>query len=302
MESNNIMKFANELGEIVDQPIGLDHIYISVEGRTYYIQPPKVGAPMLLHHYRGPFFVDLHPDDYNRIVNGEISAHEYILSANWLIGYYWGGGSMIGGGYYQPFDIVGRKEEVRRYFKILSCRGNWISSLYMPSEAKCAACPLENCPFSESKEGDWEKEMPEVDLRVDLLKRLIRRFEQEYSGYTLRGMHCGAGIPDGTIVLNPNWHESEDEPYSFMVCISSSVIQSLLMHEIEMESLEEYVGKVKFQIVLIEGEEVDVTLENIERAFEEKEMAKKPSTPSTSEDEVKLPFWRRVWNAIFRLA
>ena len=126
MENNNnvnVNNFATELSELIGQHIGLDHIHPSTEGRYYYIQAPKTGAPMLLHHYRGPFFIDIHPDDLEDISSGKVSAHEYITSANWQVGYYWGGGSMVGGGYYQPIDLVGRRDEVRRYLQILSCRG-----------------------------------------------------------------------------------------------------------------------------------------------------------------------------------
>ena len=153
-DNTNIINFANELTELTGQHIGLDHIHPSTEGRYYYIQAPKAGAPMLLNHYRGPFFIDIHPDDFEDISSGKVSAHEYITSANWQVGYYWGGGSMVGGGYYQPLDLVGRRDEVRRYLQILSCRGNRRSSGYMPSEKNCADCSVENCPFSKYKEGN----------------------------------------------------------------------------------------------------------------------------------------------------
>lgn len=266
-ENTNIRKFAVELGYIVDQHIGLDHIHPSTGCREYYIQSPKVGAPMLLKHYRGPFFVDIHPDDYDRITNGEISAHEYILSANWQIGYYQGGGSMVGGGYYQPFDIISRKAEVRRYFKIISCRVNSHASGYMPTKEVCAECSVKNCPVSYYKKGNWDKEIPEVDPRCKLFDALVKRFEEEHPDYTLRGFLCGS-IPDDEIRLSPNRPRSGDP--SFTAYASNSVIQSLLIHEIMPENWEEYAGKFKFCIhKMFDSEVFDATKENVEKAFAE---------------------------------
>ena len=81
---DNMSNFATQLAEIIDQPIGLDHIHAGT-GRFYYIQPTKKGAPMLLHHYRGVFFVDLHPEDLAGLQSGEIDAEEYIKHANWQV-------------------------------------------------------------------------------------------------------------------------------------------------------------------------------------------------------------------------
>lgn len=262
---NNIQDFATELGEIVGQHIGVEHIHPSTEGRYYYIQAPKEGAPMLLNHYRGPFFVDIHPDDYNRIANGEISAHDYIFSANWQIGYYWGGGSMIGGGYYQPFDIVGRQDEVRRYLKILSCHGKQRVSGYVPTEKQCTDCTVENCPHSKYKKGNRNEEMPETDPRRELFFALFKRFEKEYPGYTLRGFLCGK-IPDGEIWLSPNGYYSKGETFAFTVYASDSVIQSLLMHEIVPESWEEYAEKFTLCIFASNGA-IDATPKNVYKAF-----------------------------------
>ena len=116
MNNKNLKLFAKELSNLVGQPITSQNIHANESGRFYYIQPTKKGYPMLLHHYRGPFFVDMHPDDLADLLNGKIDAIQYITNANWQIGYFWGGGSMIGGGFYQPYDIVKNKQETRRYF------------------------------------------------------------------------------------------------------------------------------------------------------------------------------------------
>ncbi len=300
MENNNnvnVNNFATELSELIGQHIGLDHIHPSTEGRYYYIQAPKTGAPMLLHHYRGPFFIDIHPDDLEDISSGKVSAHEYITSANWQVGYYWGGGSMVGGGYYQPIDLVGRRDEVRRYLQILSCRGYRQSCGYMPSEKNCADCSVENCPFSKYKDGNWDAEMQEHDPRRDLFKALCERFEQENPGYTLRGFLCG-GIPDGEIWINPNGHFAEDEPFAFTAYASDSVIRSLLMHEIEPENWAEYAKSFQFHIhKMFDKQSYDVNKETLEKAFEGLDYTKKAKTePEDDIYEEKVPLLTHVAN------
>ena len=266
--NTNLNTFATTLSQIIDQSIGLDHIHASVEGRFYYIQSPKEGSPMLLEHYRGPFFVDIHPNDLKKIESGEISPVEYIETANWQIGYYWGGGSMVSGGYYQPCDIIAHKDEVRRYFKILRCRTYRGSSGYMPTEDQCSKCPVDNCPFSRFKSGTWETEFKEYDPRIDFFKALMTRFEKENPGYTLRGFLCG-NIDDDEIYLNPNGRYQEDDPRSFMAYASSNVIRSLLMRETTPEDWDEYVKGFTFRLhKLWTPETYDVTPENLEKIYE----------------------------------
>lgn len=244
MEKNksNVNNFAIELSELIGQHIDMVHIHLSKKGRNYQIQAPKSGAPMLLHHYNGYFFIDIHPDDFEDISSGKISAYKYITSANWQVGYYWGGTFMTGG-YYQPLDLVGRRDEVRRYLQILSCRGYRQSCGYRPSELNCADCSVENCPYNE---GNWDAEIQEHDPRIDLFKALTERFEQENPGYTLCGFRCG-GIPDVEIWIDPNGRSTENERFSFTAYASDSVIRSLLMHEIEPENWTEYVKKFRFR-------------------------------------------------------
>ena len=294
-DNTNIINFANELTELTGQHIGLDHIHPSTEGRYYYIQAPKAGAPMLLNHYRGPFFIDIHPDDYDSLVSGKVSAHDYIVSANWQVGYYWGGGSMVGGGYYQPIDIIGRKDEVRRYFNILSCRGNRLASGYMPTEDVCKNCSVDNCPFSKFKQGSWDDEMDEYDPRRDLFKALCKRFEQENPGYTLRGFLCG-GIHDGEIWIRPNGRYSEEEPISFLAYASNSVIQSLLMHETVPENWDEYANEFNFRIhKMFDSQTFEVTPETLEKAYEGYDYTKKAETkPEDDIAEEKVPLMARV--------
>ena len=270
MKENNMNLFREELSNLVGKPIGKDHIHEGT-GRYYYIQPAKKGYPMLLNHYRGPFFVDIHPDDLKGLESGELDAHEFIHTANWQIGYYWGGGSMVGGGYYQPFDIVGHSDEVKRYFSILSCRGNRLSSGYIPTEDRCNACTVENCPFSNYMNGNWEDELKEYDPRRDFFEALVNRFEKEYPGYTLRGFlsafECGS-IPNDQIWIRSNGHYNDDEPYSFTAYASAETIRGLLMREIEPENWDKYAEGFIFAHTELFDEKHDVvTMDRIKEIF-----------------------------------
>lgn len=283
----NINNFATELSNIIGQPIGVDHIHAMSKGRFYYTQAPEAGAPMLLNHYRGPFFVDIHPDDLEKIASGEVSAHEYIYSASWQVGYYWGGGNMVGGGYYQPFDISGRKEEIRRYLKILSCRGRCNASGYKPTEELCTACHVESCPFSKYKEGLWENEMEEYDPRVDLFKALCRRFENQFPGYTFRGFLC-SNVEDSIIILSPNGHYAEEEPFSFVVYASENVIRDLMMRKVTPDDWDEYVKDFKFQIKMMLSQAcLDATEENVKASFADVDyVAKKKQAETEPEPDI----------------
>lgn len=303
-KQDNMRVFAAELSKLVGKHIGLDHIHPG-KGHYYYIQPTKIGSPMLLNHYRGPIFVDIHPDDLEGLQSGDIDAMEYIHTANWQIGYYWGGGSMVGGGFYQPFDIVGRSEEVKRYFKILSCRTQKRSSGYMPSEDVCAKCPVNDCPFSEYKEGKWENEVREEDPRVIFFEALNRRFKTEYDGCTLRGFLSGfriGGIPKNEIYIRSNSY-CENEPYSFCAFAPADTVRALLMHEIEPEDWNEYVLKFKFKHAeLNESSHNPVSMEQIHRIFSkhdnEKNGVRETVELSAEQPVEKDRLWKKIRNFI----
>ena len=248
MANHYIQDLAQELTELTGQRIGSDHIHPSRYGRSQFIQPPKAGAPMLLHHYDGYFLVDMHPNDFNDISSGTVNPHDYITSANWLVGYYWGGMSMTLGSYYQPLDIVGKKENVQHYLNILSCRGKLVTSGYMPNDEACRNCSNVNCcSFRDLNLGNWEGEMPEPDLRVSLFDAIKKRFERKYPRFTLKGI-TSFPIPEGEIWLVPNPRISENSQYSFMVKAPDTLIQNLLMRENVPHSMTDFVETLTFKI------------------------------------------------------
>jgi len=274
-ESKNLNTFANLVSNIVGETIDPNnHIHVGT-GRYYYIQPAVDGAPMLLRHYRGPLFIDMSKNDYNGIVSGTINAEEYVKTANWLLGYYWGGGSMIGGGYYQPIDIINRSEEVKRYIRILSCRTNAVSSGYRPTKGRCANCTIKNCPFSsaECNRGNWEDEsIREEDPRHEVFYLLSKKFESQFPGYSLRGFLCS--FEDGSMQSNESFVRAntcfqEDDGYTFMVYLSAETIRGLLMHTISIDDAKEIVEGITFYHSewKMDGNP-EVTLDSIKKIFE----------------------------------
>lgn len=289
-----ISEFAQELSDIIGQPIELDHIHPTATGRYYYTPAPEEGAPLLLNHYRGPFFIDINPEDYRKLADGEVSPSDYIRTANWLIGYYWGGGSMIGGGYYQPIDIINRKDEVKRYFKILSCRGRRNASGYMPNEKQCLDCNVENCPFSKYKQGSWDNELEEYDPRVDFFKAVCRKFNDQFPEYVLRGF-CSDDLDEYTIVLCPNVRFVEAEPFSFEVYASNKTIMKLMMRELEPEDWDEFVKKFKFLLhKRFSKEYTEVTEEQMKTMLSEVDWVNKPV--ENKEEKNKTGIFKRILN------
>lgn len=270
---SNFEIFEQELSDICGERIGLNHIHEG-SGREYYIQATEKNKPMLLRHYRGPLFVDLHKDDLLGLQSGAIDANEFIHSANWQVGYYWGGGSMMEGGYYQPVDIMNHRDDLQRYLRILSCRTNKRSSGHIPSAENCAKCTVENCPFSpyDCKYGNWKDEpIQEFDPRVPFFKELTKKFEQLYPGYTIRGWLCNFRddvIPDKQAWVRANSRWMEEDPYSFMIFVDAKIVRGLLMHEINGEDAEQFIKQCTFHHAEYnETGHPQVTIEHIKEIF-----------------------------------
>lgn len=251
-----IKEFLEGVSKIVGNRIG--EIYSSAKGRTYFIQAPKIGSPMLLKHYDGRLFIDINPLDYYKIASGKISPMDYISTAKWLIGYYWGGASMVDGAYYQPFDIVGRQEEVRCYFKNLSCSKNGSKVENTSIEEQCKNCIAQNCMFKETK----------IDPRIELFKAICERFEREFPGYKISKFFC-IRTNCSEIRLRANKSRYDGEQFSFTAYFSDIVIHELLMHEIEPKDWKEYANRFNFFVVQrFDTKLVKATMENVEKAFQ----------------------------------
>ena len=218
----NIITLANALTQITGLYVSPEHIHQSSR-RYYYIPEAKANHPLFLHHYRGPFFVDLPKEDFDKIVSGEITPEEYIENANWCFGYYWGGGSMVSGGYFTPMDIHD-KEKVLRYMRILACTGCARVSGYRPTEERCSTCELDTCPFSQFKEHSSADEFNLPDDRLVLFEALNQLIQDKY-GYKLHGMSSSDTLAYNEVMLSPNYSEE-----TFQLVISDELAFDLLAH------------------------------------------------------------------------
>ena len=216
----NIIKLAKGLTNLTGLAVSPEHIHLSSR-RYYYIPEASPNHPLFLHHYRGPFFVDIPKEDYDKLVKGDMSPEEYIENANWCFGYYWGGGSMISGGYFMPMDIHD-KERIHRYMKILACTGCARVSGYRPSEERCSSCELDNCPFSHFKKSSEELFLP--DDRLKLFEILSVVIANKF-GYSIKGLTSSERLASDEIVLYPNFSEE-----TFQLVISDKLAFDLLAH------------------------------------------------------------------------
>lgn len=254
--------FCVQLSEVVGQKITYDHVHPLSEGRYYYTQAPEEGFPMLLRHYRGVYCLDIHPRDFKKLEMGEITPQEYINSAKFLVGYYWGGGSVFYGAYYQPLDIVNKKEEVQRYLQILNCRGNRRSSGHTPDFEECTNCSVEKCPMSNFKNGAWDKEIQEVDYRKDFYKALVIRMN--YQSYKIARMYTGNEVPENSIYLMPLVNDSSIENTKIEARISVKTMNALMKQEIKPDDWNKYIEKFNIYVFdYYQREYVPATKENI---------------------------------------
>lgn len=205
-------KFAAQITAYTGHHIGVDHIHSDSNGWYYYIQKKSLAAnhPLLMKHYRSPLFAVIPYQEYILLEKGELDPIAYIDNAKWSYGYYWGGGSMLGGAFWQPLEEgtgIHDKEKISRYLTILSCRTNRNSSGYMPTQERCQKCSVSNCPFSPYAEknmyADWALEVKEYDYRADLFRAVIKRVEEELL-LNVSGVFCYDG---NNALLIPNDRE-----------------------------------------------------------------------------------------------
>ena len=146
--------------------------------------------------------------------SGEINPQDYVFNADWNIGYFWGGGSLLGGAFWQPMKL--HESETARYIIMLLCRTSYRSSGYLPNINRCMTCELEHCPLSSmdlKREGaSWKNENPERDYRLDLFMAAIAKVERELGipRKNLTGFisHNGEYISLGAVKCGKNIHMS----------------------------------------------------------------------------------------------
>lgn len=197
-------------------------------GWGYYIENLKPGYPVLAMHYRGSLMLALPFADYAQLESGEITVDQYVANSHWNYGYYWSGGSLLDGIYWQPLeDGVGihDKERISRYLQIMHCRTCMRSSGYRPTVELCQRCKLVTpCPLSPlSQKCTWEAEIAEPDGRRLLFEAVAQRIKSEL------GFNCFLFRPHGSerdeILLCPGY-----ELNRVKVCLHKDVLNDLLYH------------------------------------------------------------------------
>ena len=180
--------FATKIKEMTGYHLGTDHIHSDYNGWYYYIKEKSLekNHPLLMMHYRGPMFAVIPYEEYALLESGELDPAEYINNAYWSYGYYWGGGSMLNGVFWQPLEKgtgINNKEMISRYLNILNCRTRARSSGYKAPLEVCQMCCVNSCPFSQHTEkninANWEKEVKEHNYRVDLSEAFAQRIKEE---------------------------------------------------------------------------------------------------------------------------
>ncbi len=217
-KSNYRAALAAVISERIGHMIATDNVYTDETGWFYYIPQNslKPNYPLIMNHYRGPLFVVIPLQDMKAIEDEKFTVVEYVNRAFWSYGYFWGGGPLLSGVYWQLIEGgkagINDKEKIERYLNILSCRTTFHSSGYMPSEKRCYDCKVESCPFSKFAEknydASWDKEVQEYDARVELYKSVSKRIREQFGLDAVSLMsHNGdehnmklyAGIEPGTV-------------------------------------------------------------------------------------------------------
>ena len=299
--------FITPLADIVSEKTGLEilpeHVHISSR-RSFYIPETDPGRPLLLHHYRGPFFIEINYDDWEKLITGAISPLEYVNTSHWYYGYYWGGGSSINGGYFTPLEDkegINDKEKVFNFMNILACRGSYLTTGYEPSEDDCSCCEVTECPYSKVSF------MP-YPLRVNTLPdnrwyffKALHHYIRKTFDYEIRGMSCSETVLPNEIVLYRNYCER-----SFEVYVSDRTIKDLLYTkyaedfnwDVFVKTFNLYVGKrltnkkifiedpIDFEEALTMLKILDDWAAEEKAKFEFEQRKLNPVDPSTENDDI----------------
>ena len=228
MKQEEIFK---SVAKVVSEKTGLnireDHVHVS-ERRFYYIQELKPGYAYCLHHYRGPYFVEVNRKDMEKMEKEETSVEDFVNSTQWLYGYFWGSGSMISGGYYTPLE------------KKTGINDKDLIGRVMASIAKVGASYSSGSPLTDGEKEEWDriKETYLNDPRADFFKKADELIHSRY-GYNLRGFLCD-DLPENEMMLFNN-----SSSRTFELFLSEENIWNLLIGKeiLKPEEMKVIVGK-----------------------------------------------------------
>lgn len=211
---------AEELAQKLNERIGFDkkrypwieanQIHTDEEGVFYYIPSNSLlwNHPLIMAHYRGYLFVVLPDHDSVELMTGAISVEKYIDTAIWNYGFFWGGGTMLGGAHWQPLEGgkagITNAPWIRRYLTILMCRTHQRASGFEPDADFCSKCHVEMCPHSKHEKSigaSWNREVSEQYDVITLAHILQRRIEEIY-GLKMAGCYCHDFNQNSIILIN----------------------------------------------------------------------------------------------------
>lgn len=233
--------FAIELAARVTSRLGGSNLTINpqnifhdnMDGFYYYIPKGSLHEyhPLVLVHYRAmpgtthPLMLVLSHKDWEKLEQNTISVQEYIDNSTWNFGYFWGGGSMLGGSRWMPFEEKGIHDtaKIRRYLTILQCRTARRSSGYQATEEQCSNCTVKNCPFSRfSANTSWDKEVPENDDRLQAFDAVAKMLSDRFG---LKTVSCHNTNLENAIVVYPGFDKNTAEVY-----LPTSILVDMLYH------------------------------------------------------------------------
>lgn len=228
MNNQWIITFSKIINSKTGLSVGPDHIHTSVQ-REFYIPEAESGKPLFLHHYRGPFFIDIPQDDYEKLSSGEVSPEEYINTAHWAFGFYHGGASMTSGGYFRPLeDTPGITDtaKIYRFMRVISCEGNYRASGYNPTVERCEKCSIDKCPFSDHKGncGNYSGEITRPDGRIKLYRAISKLLKEFDKSYNLGSFYFYESLKENEFLLSPCSFVKNE----FALYISDSLVRKLL--------------------------------------------------------------------------
>lgn len=233
--------FAYELAAHVTHRFGGNNLTVrpnavfadNEDGFFYYIPKGSLQEfhPLLLVHYSAmpgethPLWIVVSNKDWELLEQDKISVQEYIDNSTWNYGYFWGGGSMLGGSRWMPFEEKGIHDtaKIGRYLTILQCRTARRSSGYLASEAQCSNCTVKNCPFSRFNNiNSWDNEVPETDDRIDAFNAVAKMLSDRFG---LKTVKCHNTSHENVVEVYPGFDKNSVEVY-----LPTNLLVDMLYH------------------------------------------------------------------------
>ena len=221
---NCMEDFIEILAEIISEKTGIfidPQNVFQASRHFHYIPETDPGKPLFLYYcyyFSSGFGVEINSEDWHNLKSGIVTPEDYVNNSNWYYGYLSESGSIITGGYIQALENttgIHDKEKILRYMTIITCRGDYLNSGYVPKKDGCFDCPVKDCPYSAMKKHHlpmFVNILEAFDNRLSFYNAMKHYVQDEY-GYTINGICCSEDIGKDEIVLYRNVGERTFELY-----------------------------------------------------------------------------------------